>query len=85
MANEPGINLIVAVTDDAWFRMLNRMPDLKEVNFFGAIGLAHARVEIERRRRECNEERPKKVLGGLTPALYAKQLAGKALTATAAL
>jgi transposase InsO family protein len=47
--------------------------------------LAHARVEIERWRREYNEERPKKALGGLTPALYAKQLAGKALTMTAAL
>jgi transposase InsO family protein len=47
--------------------------------------LAHARVEIERWRREYNEERPKKSLGGLTPALYAKQLAGKALTITAAL
>ena len=47
--------------------------------------LAHARVEIERWRREYNEERPKKSLGGLTPALYAKQLAGKALTMTAAL
>jgi transposase InsO family protein len=47
--------------------------------------LAHARVEIERWRREYNEERPKKSLGGLTPALYAKQLASKALTMTAAL
>lgn len=37
--------------------------------------LAHARFEIERWRREYNEERPKKALGGLTPAAYAKQLA----------
>ena len=36
--------------------------------------LLHARAEIERWRREYNEERPKKVLGGLTPAAYAKQL-----------
>jgi putative restriction endonuclease len=28
------INLIVAVTDDDWFRMLSRMPALKEVNFW---------------------------------------------------
>ena len=42
--------------------------------------LAHARVEIERWRREYNEERPKKKLGGLTPAQYAKQLAIKAVT-----
>ena len=42
--------------------------------------LEHARVEIERWRREYNEERPKKSLGGLTPAQYAKQLANKAVT-----
>lgn len=36
--------------------------------------LLQARAEIERWRREYNEERPKKVLGGLTPAAYAKQL-----------
>ncbi len=34
----------------------------------------HARTEIESWRREYNEERPKKALGGLTPAAYAKQL-----------
>jgi putative transposase len=36
--------------------------------------LLHARAEIERWRQEYNEERPKKALGGLTPAAYAKQL-----------
>jgi len=36
--------------------------------------LLHARNEIERWRREYNEERPKKALDGLTPAAYAKQL-----------
>ncbi len=36
--------------------------------------LLHARTEIESWRREYNEERPKKALGGLTPADYAKQL-----------
>jgi hypothetical protein len=35
---------------------------------------------IEVWRREYNEERPKKSLGGLTPAQYAKQLANKAVT-----
>ena len=39
--------------------------------------LLHARAEIERWRREYNEERPKKALGGLTPAAYAKQLTEK--------
>ena len=42
--------------------------------------LAHARTVIENWRREYNEERPKKSLGGLTPAQYAKQLAIKAVT-----
>ena len=37
--------------------------------------LLHARTVIERWRREYNEERPKKALGGLTPSAYAKQLA----------
>ena len=42
--------------------------------------LLHARLEIERWRREDNEERPKQGLGGLTPTQYAKHLAGKAVT-----
>jgi len=37
--------------------------------------LLHARTVIETWRREYNEERPKKALGGLTPAAYAKRLA----------
>ena len=44
--------------------------------------LSHARVVIEAWRREYNEERPKKALGGLTPAAYAMQLATKAVTMT---
>ena len=44
------------------------------------VSLAHARVVIEAWRREYNEERPKKSLGGLTPSAYAKQLAGKSAT-----
>ena len=43
-------------------------------------GLAHAKVVIEDWRRDYNEQRPKKSLGGLTPASYAKQMAEKALT-----
>src|SRR3974390_3592651 len=35
--------------------------------------LAHARAVIEEWRREYNEERPKKALGGMTPAAYATQ------------
>ncbi|QBI14042.1 IS3 family transposase [Xanthomonas oryzae pv. oryzae] len=37
--------------------------------------LLHARTEIERWRREYNEDRPKKAIGAMTPATYAKQLA----------
>ena len=44
--------------------------------------LLHARIVIENWRREYNEERPKRALGGLTPASYAKQMAEKALTMT---
>ena len=42
--------------------------------------LLHARTVIDQWRREYNEERPKKALGGLTPAAYAQQLAVKAAT-----
>ena len=44
------------------------------------LNLAHAQTLIEAWRREYNEERPKKALGGLTPAAYAKQLAAKSAT-----
>ena len=37
--------------------------------------LLHARTVIEAWRREYNQERPKKALGGLTPEAYAKTLA----------
>ena len=33
-----------------------------------SMGLAHAQIVIEAWRREYNEDRPKKGLGGLTPA-----------------
>ena len=44
--------------------------------------LVHARAVIEAWRRAYNEERPKRALGGLTPAIYAMQLAEKAATLT---
>jgi len=47
--------------------------------------LAHAQVMIETWRREYNEERPKKGLGGLTPAAYAKRLMMETGTVTAGL
>lgn len=42
--------------------------------------LQHAKVVIDGWRREYNEERPKKSLGGLTPAAYAKTLIPKSGT-----
>ena len=44
--------------------------------------LHHAQVVIRTWLNEYNEERPKKALGGLTPAAYARQLAGTAATLT---
>ena len=40
---------------------------------------------IETWRREYNEERPKKALGGLTPAAYARHLAERSATVAAGL
>lgn len=39
--------------------------------------LHYAKVVIDAWRREYNEERPKKSLGGLTPSAYAKTLTQK--------
>ncbi len=47
--------------------------------------LAHARAIIEAWRREYNDERPKKGLGGLTPAHYARQLMANGSTVTVGL
>jgi putative transposase len=47
--------------------------------------VAHAEVVIEAWRREYNEERPKKGLGGLTPAEYGRRLLREASTVTAGL
>ena len=46
------------------------------------VSLAHAKSVIEAWRREYNEERPKRSLGGLTPSAYARQLADKSATLT---
>jgi len=43
------------------------------------VTLQRAQVVIEAWRREYNEERPKKALGGLTLAAYAKHLEQKQL------
>jgi transposase InsO family protein len=43
--------------------------------------LANAQVVIETWRREYNDERPKKGLGGLTPAAFALRLTAQTKTA----
>ena len=50
-----------------------------------ATGLAHAQAVIETWRREYNEQRPKKSVGGLTRALYAPKLAAARSIVTAGL
>ena len=47
--------------------------------------LTHARTLIERWRQEYNEERPKRGLGGLTPAEHARRMRRKPVTAIARL
>ncbi len=46
------------------------------------VSLNHARAVIRQWVREYNQERPKKALGGLTPAAYAKQLTHTAVSST---
>ncbi len=47
------------------------------LNEHWCVSLAHATTIIRRWQREYNEERPRKELGGLTPAAYARQMARK--------
>jgi transposase InsO family protein len=47
--------------------------------------LDYAQGVIETRRREYNDERPKRALGGLTPSEYARQNSQKANTLTVSL
>lgn len=54
----------------------------KCLNEHWLVSLAHAKAVIEAWRREYNEERPKKSLGGLTPSAYARKLADKSATLT---
>lgn len=49
------------------------------------FNLRHARLNIEAWRKEYNEERPKKGLGGLTPSQFAEQMTETSNTVTAEL
>lgn len=67
-------------TQNAYIESFNGRLRDECLNEHWFASLQHAKVEIERWRREYNEERPKRSLGGLTPAAYARQLAAKAIT-----
>lgn len=47
------------------------------LNEHGFLHLLRARTRIEQGRREYNEERPKKPLGGLTPSACAEHIKGR--------
>lgn len=54
----------------------------ERLNEYWFTSLAHARVFVEAWRKEYNEERPKRSVGGLTPAAYAKTLIQKPVKLT---
>jgi putative transposase len=72
-------------TQNAYIESFNGRLRDECLNEHWFTSLAHARTVIEAWRREYNEERPKRVLGGLTPSQYARQLAEKTVTVTAGL
>lgn len=59
---------------NAYIESFNRRFRGECLNEHLLTSLTHARVIVEAWRREYNEERPKRSLGGLTPSAYAKQL-----------
>ena len=68
-------------TQNAYIESFNGRLRDECLNEHWFTSLAHAQVVIETWRREYNEERPKKGLGGLTPAAYAAQLTKRTETA----
>lgn len=68
-------------TQNAYIESFNGRLRDECLNEHWFTSLAHAQVVIETWRREYNEERPKKGLGGLTPAAYAVQLTARTKTA----
>lgn len=72
-------------TQNAYIESFNGRLRDECLNEHWFTSLAHAQAVIETWRREYNEERPKKRLGGLTPAAYAKTLMMETSTVTAGL
>jgi len=69
-------------TQNAYIESFNGRLRDECLNEHWFASLMHAKVEIERWRREYNEERPKPGFKGLTPAACAKHLAAKPATLT---
>lgn len=88
-AHERGVNLRLIApgkpNQNAYVESFNGRLRDECLNEHWFVSLAHARVVIETWRREYNEERPKKVLGGLTPAAHARKLAEESATVAAGL
>jgi transposase InsO family protein len=72
-------------TQNAYIESFNGRLRDECLNEHWFTSVAHAQVLIEAWRREYNDERPKKGLGGLTPAQYGQQLMEKRSTVTAGL
>jgi putative transposase len=70
----------VKPNQNAYVESFNGRPRDECLNKHWFTSLHHARAVIEAWRGEFSEERPRKSLGGLTPAQYAKQLAHRAAT-----
>ena len=69
-------------TQNAYIESFNGRLRDECLNEHWFVSLNHAKAVIRAWVKEYNEERPKKTLGGLTPAAYARQLAAKALPST---
>ena len=83
-AHERGIRLFLIQpgkpNQNAYIESFNGRLRDECLNEHWFVSLAHANAVIEAWRREYNDERPKRSLGGLTPSAYAQQLAGKSVT-----
>lgn len=69
-------------TQNAYIESFNGRLRDECLNEHWFVSLNHAKAVIHTWVQEYNEERPKKTLGGLTPAAYARQLAAKAIPST---
>jgi putative transposase len=88
-AHERGVTLRLIApgkpTQNAFVESFNGRFRDECLNEHWFTSVAHAQAVIEAWRREYNEERPKKGLGGLTPADYRRRLMRETSTVTARL